>query len=52
MALSAIDSRRRFLTLAAVVVFVIGLWIVNGACRFALSATPPADRVPEYRLVF
>ena len=52
MALNTTDSRRRLLTLVAVVVFVIGLWILNGACRFALSASPPADRVPEYRVVF
>ncbi len=50
--MSAIDFRRRLLTLGAVVVFVSGLWILNGACRFALSASPPADRVPEYRVVF
>jgi len=52
MGLSATDSRRRVLTLAAVGVFVVGLWILNGACRFALSASPPADRVSEYRVVF
>ena len=46
------SRRRRALTLAAVLVFVTGLWILNGACRFALSATPPADRVSEYRVVF
>ena len=44
--------RRRALTLASVVVFAIGLWFLNGACSFALSATPPADQVAEFRAVF
>ena len=50
--MNATRLRRRVLTLAAIAVFVVGLWILNGACLFALSASPPADRVSEYRVVF
>ncbi len=34
------------------VAFVIGLWILNGACSFALGAMPPPDRVADFRAVF
>lgn len=44
--------RARALTLASVLAFVAGLWILGGACRFALSSNPPPERVAAYRTVF
>ena len=40
------------MTLAAIVVFVTGLWILAGACSFASRAMPPPALVAEYRVVF
>jgi len=38
--------------LAAILVFATGMWILGGACSFALRAMPPPELMAEYRVVF
>jgi hypothetical protein len=42
----------RLLLVLSVLLLAAGIWILTGACAFALTSMPPPDQVGAYRSAF